>query len=278
MASASLRLPGDGLTLAADAYGAADAPPVLFFHGGGQGRRSWSRTARLVAENGYCGITIDMRGHGESDWAADGDYHVDAFARDVERLLDWTGRPTSLVGASRGGQGAFIAAARHQARISLVMLADVVPGIALTGVSRIHEFLTRSLAGFADTDEAADALARQLDRPRLADSSGLRRAMRAGEDGRLYWQWDPASVRPEFIAPPSEFAMMEQAARIMRRPTVVVRGSLSDMVTPDAVERFREMTPGLVVLEAEGVGHMFTGDTNDLFATALLDQLRLHAS
>ena len=273
-----LRLPGDGVMLAADAHGDASAPPVLFFHGGGQGRRSWGRTARLVAANGYRGISVDLRGHGESDWAADGDYHVDAFARDIERLLDWTGRPTSLVGASRGGQAAFIAASRHQERISLVMLADVVPGITLSGVSRINEFLQASLAGFDTTDAAADALARQLDRPRMADSSGLRRAMRTGDDGRLYWQWDPDTVRPEFIAPPSEFALMEQAARCMRRPTVVVRGSLSDMVTPDSVERFRAMTPGLIALEAEGVGHMFTGDTNDVFASALLDQLQRFAS
>ncbi|MGI4746708.1 MAG: alpha/beta fold hydrolase [Janthinobacterium lividum] len=274
MKTTRLSLPGDGLALVADAYGDTAAPPVLFFHGGGQGRRSWNRTAQLVARHGFRGITVDLRGHGESDWATDGDYHVEAYARDVERLLDWAGRPASLVGASRGGQAALIGAARHAGRASMVMLADVVPGIQLSGVSRVALFLQQSLAGFASADEAADSLSTMLDKPRLSDSSGLSKVMRTGNDGRLYWQWDPASVRPEFLAPPSEFEAMEQAARTIACPVIMVRGSLSDMVTPDAVERFREMTPGLITMEVEGVGHMFTGDTNDAFATALLDQLR----
>lgn len=273
-----LRLPGDGLTLAADAYGDPAAPPVLFFHGGGQGRRAWGRTARMVGEAGFRGITLDLRGHGDSEWAADGDYHVDAFARDVERLLEWGDRPTALVGASRGGQAALIGAARHPQLVSLVMLADVVPRMAMGGVSRIQQFLERSLAGFATPDEAADCLSEMLDKPRPPDSSGLRKVMRTGDDGRLYWMWDPDTVRPEFIAPPSEFELVEQAAQGFSRPIVMVRGTESDMVSTESVAHFRRITPQLITHEAEGAGHMFTGDTNDGFASALLDHLREFAA
>ena len=77
----------DGLELAGSAYGDPAAPPVLFFHGGGQSRNAWIGSARTVAEAGYYGISFDLRGHGDSDWAADGDYLLDAFGRDVERLL-----------------------------------------------------------------------------------------------------------------------------------------------------------------------------------------------
>src|SRR3546814_20128235 len=82
----TVRLPGDGLELAADAFGDPSAPPVLFFHGGGQSRRSWRGSAARIAQAGYYALTFDLRGHGESGWATDGDYLLDAYASDIKRL------------------------------------------------------------------------------------------------------------------------------------------------------------------------------------------------
>lgn len=90
----TLSLPGDGLSLIAEAYGDPGAPPVLFFHGGGQSRRSWRGSAARVAKAGYYGLTFDLRGHGDSDWAKNGHYLVDAFARDIESLLDHSSVPS----------------------------------------------------------------------------------------------------------------------------------------------------------------------------------------
>ena len=62
-----------GITLIADERGPADAPPVLFLHGGGQTRHAWGGAAGRIAERGWRTITLDLRGHGESDWAPDAD-------------------------------------------------------------------------------------------------------------------------------------------------------------------------------------------------------------
>ena len=56
-----LRLASDGLTLAADAYGPEDGPPVVFFHGGGQTRHAWDGTARLLGDKGWRATTVDLR-------------------------------------------------------------------------------------------------------------------------------------------------------------------------------------------------------------------------
>ncbi|WP_349254604.1 alpha/beta fold hydrolase [Novosphingobium sp.] len=65
-----VHLHGDGLSLAADIYGPASGQPVLFFHGGGQSRRSWRGPARRLGAAGYRAIAVDLCGHGESEWAA----------------------------------------------------------------------------------------------------------------------------------------------------------------------------------------------------------------
>ena len=272
-----LRFRGDGVMLNAEEHGPADGLPVLFFHGGGQSRRSWSGAARTVGAAGYRGLSFDLRGHGESDWAEDGDYLLDAFGRDVAALIDDFEGPVALVGASRGGQAALVGASRRPARVTMVMLADVAPLLRDAGVDEFRGFFRASMGGFATLDDAADALATHLDRPRTADVSGLAKTMRTGPDGRLYWQWDPQTVSPEFLNPPSETIALEKAATRIKAPVILVRAEFSNIVTDASVELFRRLTPQLEVIEAKGVGHMVTGDRNDAFAETLLDRLRRHA-
>ncbi|CDO36441.1 alpha/beta fold hydrolase [Novosphingobium sp. KN65.2] len=269
-----MRLLGDGLSLAADIYGPTSGQPVLFFHGGGQSHRSWRGPAQLLGAAGYQAIAVDLRGHGESDWATDGDYLLDAYARDVEALIDRLEGPVVLAGASRGGQSALVGGSRRPGRVALIMLADVAPALRDKGVDEIRAFFAASMNGFRNADAAADALSRHLGRERIADTSGLLAAMRRGEDGRLYWRWDPATVRPEFLHPPSEGEALLAAARRLRDPVVLVRAELSSIVTDESVALFRKLTPQLEVVVAHGVGHMFTGDQNDAFAETLLERLR----
>lgn len=270
---AVVELPGDGLILRADAYGPATGPPVLFFHGGGQSRRSWTGAARRVGAAGYRGYSLDLRGHGGSDWASDGDYLLDAFGRDVEVLLDSFDRPVVLVGASRGGQSALVGGSRRPGKVALAMVADVAPLLRDAGVDAMRGFFAASAGGFTTVDAAADALAEHLALPRRSDVSSLETTMRRDGDGRLYWQWDPQTVAPEFLNPPSEGRALEDAAARMKDPVVLVRAEHSTIVTDESEARFRQLTPHLEVVLARGVGHMVTGDRNDAFADTLLDYL-----
>ncbi len=76
----------DGLTLIADAWGSPDARPVLLQHGGGQTRNAWGNTARQLANFGWLAISLDLRGHGDSDWDPAEDYSLDAYARDLSLI------------------------------------------------------------------------------------------------------------------------------------------------------------------------------------------------
>ena len=70
-----------GLRLRAEVCGGEAAPPVLLLHGGGQTRHAWGGTARTLAEDGWCAVSVDLRGHGDSDWAPDGDYAFERVRR-----------------------------------------------------------------------------------------------------------------------------------------------------------------------------------------------------
>jgi pimeloyl-ACP methyl ester carboxylesterase len=269
----NIRLKGDGLELAGSAYGDPAAPPVLFFHGGGQSRNAWLGSAKKVAAAGYYGISIDLRGHGESDWAADGDYLLDAYGRDVERLLTQFERPVTLVGASRGGQSALVGGSRHPGRVRLIMLADVAPDMLDAGINGIRAFFVEGERGFDTLDQAADSLARNLGQARIRDASKLARAMRKDDASRWHWRWDPATGYREFLHPPSENEAMLAAAARVTSPIIMVRAELSNLLTDESVANFQRLTPQLEVMTAPGAQHMFTSDRNDVFAAQLLDVL-----
>jgi non-heme chloroperoxidase len=99
----------EGIHLVADVWGAPDAWPVLLMHGGGQTRHAWGGAAQTLAANGWRAVSLDLRGHGDSEWALNGDYSFTAFANDAIAVADQLGKPPVLVGASLGGVASIIA-------------------------------------------------------------------------------------------------------------------------------------------------------------------------
>src|SRR5204862_3398341 len=71
-----------GNRLVADVYGDG-GQPVLLLHGGGQTRHAWGRTAEHLARAGALAYAMDQRGHGDSEWVADGHYAFTDFAADA---------------------------------------------------------------------------------------------------------------------------------------------------------------------------------------------------
>jgi peroxiredoxin len=274
-----------GVRIAADRVGDPLAPAVVFLHGGGQTRRSWARAAAAVAERGWQAITVDLRGHGESDWSDDGDYRVTTFAGDVlEVLRELPPRPV-LVGASLGGFTAMLLAGEiSPAIVRAVVLVDIVPNMNPSGASRIHSFMyDRMESGFDSLDEVADMIQEyNPHRPRPTDLDGLRTNLRH-RDGRWYWHWDPKFIDGTSAFPPIEVTdvdrMYSAVEAILRTdvPMLLVRGQVSDLVTQERADEFIARFPEIDFVDVGGAGHMVAGDRNDLFAGAVVQFLARHA-
>jgi len=263
----------DGLTLAADVAGEPGAQPVVLLHGGGQTRHSWGALTRTLASNGYYAMTVDMRGHGESEWAVDGNYGLDRFVADEEAILADLDQAPVLIGASLGGMSSLLAAAGlGEDRVKGLVLVDIVPRVEPEGVQRIRQFLSAHIDGFDSYDEVVEAVnAYMPHRPRAPKSDGLRKNLRVGEDERLYWHWDPAFIRSDRTpSSASNIERMRDAARSVRVPSLLVRGKLSDVVSDEGVEDFLELIPGSRAVDVSDAGHMVSGDQNDVFNDAIL--------
>lgn len=262
-----------GVRIRGDRFAAADEVGVaLLLHGGGQTRHSWRRTAKVLSTHGWTSVTLDARGHGDSAWAADGDYSMDAFVGDVSTLVDALGVTPVLIGASLGGLASMIAVGEGRVQTRAMVLVDVVPRLEQTGVDRIMTFMRSHPDGFASLEEVADAVAAyNPHRPRPANIEGLKKNVRRRADGRWHWHWDPEFLN--FGSEPSRELGVErlvQAAARVKVPTLVTRGGESDVVSDEGAQELLDLIPGSREAAVAKAGHMIAGDDNSVFAQELL--------
>ena len=257
-------------------------PLVIMLHGGGQTRHSWKGVAAKIADLGFHVIAHDLRGHGESFWDSDGDYTFDAHRDDLIKIIQKLGKKANLVGASLGGMISLSLAGHEEEskHCSGLIMVDIGMRPNDEGSDRIVEFMRSGAKGFASVEEAADAVSGYLPhRERPKDISGLKKNLRLKEDGRYYWHWDPlfltdrtgmGEVREE------RFKQLENSAKRIAVPTLLVQGALSDILTNKEKEEFLNAVPHAKFAEIQQATHMVVGDKNDIFAEAIVDFLSEH--
>lgn len=267
-----LTFQGAGVDLVADAQGPLTGPPVLFLHGSGQTRQSWSKALAEAARRGYRGLSIDLRGHGDSAWSPDGHYDLEAFANDLRAVVSAIHPPPVVVGASLGGLAGMLVAAATPGALRALVLVDIVARVEVKGTREVIDFMAGGTGGFASLEEAADAVSAYLphrDKPK--DTSGLACNLRQRADGRYYWHWDPAFMMMGKDSEQQQDApnRLDVAARALTIPTLLIRGGRSRIVTEEGAREFLEMVPHADYVHIREADHMVAGDANDAFNDAV---------
>jgi len=84
-------------------WGNPEAPPLILQHGGRDHCRSWDWVAEELAKDWHV-IAPDLRGHGDSAWAPDGNYEMNMFVYDFAQLVHTLGHDqVTIVSHSLGG-------------------------------------------------------------------------------------------------------------------------------------------------------------------------------
>ncbi len=269
-----------GVQISATQFGDDHAPPVLLLHGAGQTRHSWRETASHLADAGWRAIALDTRGHGNSDWAADGDYSIDSLLADlrliVESLRKNSATKPAVVGASLGGITSLIAEGESaQGLFSALVLVDITPTISRKGVEKILEFMRRHSDGFSSLEDVRLALAAYQPHRKVRDNgtTGLEKNLRRGPDDRFYWHWDPKLLDHVSRFDTELVQRQQQACGGLGLPVLLVHGRMSEIVSDDTAREFLQLVPGARYVNVKDAAHMVAGDDNDLFSSSVIDFL-----
>src|SRR6201996_1018114 len=225
-------------------WGAADAPPIVLLHGGHQSAHSWDLVSLHLAQR-YRVLALDQRGHGDSEWARDVAYSNHEMSLDAEAFIAAMSlRWPVLVGHSMGARNALLLMRRNQALLRAAVIVDVGPELSEKGRAAI--------AGFVQTNQEFDDLehfvrnVRQYDpyRSREHIERTVKYNMLERADGKYVSKCDSNPRRLGIVraSGPLENITLDDAAGF-DLPVLLVRGENSNILAPEAAERFAAALP-----------------------------------
>ena len=236
--------------------GDAGAPAVVMIHGLTGNAHAFDNLAPHFAPK-YRVISVDVRGRGDSDWAADGNYSNDAYVADLEGLRQALGLERfSLVGTSMGGRISLTYAGAYPERVERTVLNDIGPEVDPRGGSRIANTTRDAVTSFETIEEVMSW--HRENRVGFSAMSDAQQQAAAGHavktlpGGGYTWKMDPA-VRSDPRRPSPE-ASWELARRISS-PVLLVRGGESDLLSPEIARRMVAEMQDCRMVEVPGVGH-----------------------
>jgi len=248
--------------------GAAAAPPLLCLHGITQTAHSWDEVADDLS-SAYRVLCFDQRGHGDSDWAPDGDYARQTQAADVEAITDALGLSSFiLAGMSMGGVNAISFTARHPEKVRALVIVDVSPEIQIKGVENIRHFI--QAADELDSFEAFVERAHQFNPRRSLDNirSRLSHNLKQLPNGKWTWKYDKALRSPERGFQATALLNLWDDVRAIRCPTLIIKGGESDILSAESAGKMQAAIPDSRVVVVPGAGHSVMGDNPAAFAAA----------
>lgn len=256
----------DGMRLYARDYRpneASDALPVIAIHGLTRNSADFDSIARTLSDAGRRVIAVDVRGRGKSGRAADPMTYVPpVYARDVAALLDAHGIDKAIfMGTSMGGLITMALAAIRPQAIAATILNDVGPEVAPEGLMRIAAYTGQPVV--VNNWDDATAYAKRINEvafPHYNDddwAAFARRLFIENAVGVPTLAYDPDISAP--IKAAGAGALVPDLWPLYRtlaeRPTLIVRGQTSDLLSPAILERMLAEGAQAQSVEVDGIGH-----------------------
>lgn len=261
-------------------WGNPSAPPLLMVHGGRDHCRNWDWLAERLRDRWHI-IAPDLRGHGDSQWSAEGSYRMDCYVYDLAQLIHQQQlAPVTIIAHSLGGN--------ISTRYSGIYPETVRRLVAIEGLgasprlmqeraklpldTRMRAWVDeqRQLAGrlprrYASVEEAFKRMQEENkhlspERARHLTEHGVNQ----NEDGTFSWKFDNY-VRswPAFDMASTE---VEALWSRISCPSLLVYGAESGASNPSIDGRARHLKNATVVT-IDGAGHWVHHDQFEIFYT-----------
>lgn len=242
--------------------------PLVCLHGVTGCAWAWHEVADQLA--GVATVhAVDMRGHGDSLWAARDQYgthdHVGDLLAQIDSITD---EPVDIAGSSWGALVAIEFAAAYPDRVRQLVVVDIEPSFAVSSTDVPPRPRT-----FANTGEVVAWLrANHPNAPDAALSAMAGGAFRPAPDGALTAKHDPVLYEVWPFRDEDHWAALAN----VKAPTLLIRASAT-FVRADVVERMRDEIPNATFAQFEDTVHVISVDSPTQLATTLQTFLSTHA-
>ena len=259
----------DGTRLAVTTWGPSAAPVVVLVHGLGLSTQSWGRVPELLAGS-HRVVAYDLRGHGHSGDAANGDYSLSAHGRDLGTVLDHAvadNQRAVVVGHSLGG-GIILAHAHDSADqqvAGVVFAGSGGSGITFPGLParRLPDWAEGRLrSGWLQVLRTTALLGQRISPMRSISNGFVRRfafASDAPQEAVDQVRENFLGTRPRALARTTLASVSHNGVRLapdLEAPTLVLHGDRDPEVPQEEIEKLLGALPRAELVTFPGSGHM----------------------
>lgn len=257
----------NGLCLRYLDWGNAHLPDLLFIHGFAQQAHSWDFAA-LAVQDLFHVVSIDLRGHGESDRAPNSSYTFDDMYADIDAFISSNSLDSPVIcGLSLGGTLSYMYASRNPEGVGALVIAESAPESRREGRESIRSF-TSGPTVFDSLEELVEKV-RTLTPWRSVEQvrSSLVHSVAENGDGKWTWKYDPEirTLHSSYGGPEARWDALQR----IQVPTLLVRGEDSDITNAAIFERMADLIPGSQMASIADAGHRVSGDNPAQFNAAL---------
>ena len=257
------------INLHAIRWGNPKNPTILALHGFGQTAHSWDLIGLSLAKD-YHFISLDQRGHGDSDWSKDKDYSNKAYLNDLKTYIEINQlKSIILMGLSMGGKNAYSYVALNPSVVKGLIIVDAAPETGDFGKQSIKRFLEQ-VDKPASFDDFVDSVKeynphRNIDQIRGSLINNLRQLT----DGKWTWKYDK-HLREHFgKTGNSKEADHWKYLKLIKCPTLIIRGENSQIVSQEIAETMLcHFKKGKLTTISDS-GHLVPGDNPKAFHSAV---------
>jgi len=260
-------------------WGNSQRQPIVFLHGRALTAHTWDLVCLSLRQDYHC-ISIDLRGHGESEWSPVVDYRLETISEEIRGFSEQELSSSPIfVGMSLGGMVAMRVAATLPVSPEALVIVDIAPTPPRSAGSEDgHQASPRRFnAGPTELNTIEDFVDWALSFNPRRDPKSLRSSLlhnlRQKPSGKWTWKYDPRQFEAadDDDASPMKGTLDHwEDARSVRCPTLVVRGAESQYLSREGAQAFaNELRHGRWV-EVDGAGHSVQGDN----PSGLLRELR----
>ena len=252
-------------------WGDPSGPPLMLLHGFAQTCHSWDFVALSLCDR-YRVIVLDQRGHGDSDWAPDGDYTPETQQKDIAAIVGELGLGQfKLMGLSMGGRNSFTYTANNPEQVKALVIVDAGPENQRAGTTNIRSFVTQE----DELDSVEDFVNRVLKfNPRRSAEQvrgSLLHNLKQLPSGKWTWKYDKILRSPDrrMGGDPEMTKRLWGYIESLQCPTMVVRGENSDVIALGTANEMHERIPNVRLVTVEKAGHLVMGDNPSGFLAAV---------
>jgi pimeloyl-ACP methyl ester carboxylesterase len=245
-------------------YGTEGRRPMLCVHGGAA-HAHWFDFVAPGFTSDYHVRAVDLRGHGDSEWADPPVYSFEKYASDLDEMIDKLDlRDFVLVGHSMGGMVSLVYAATHPGRVGRLILVDTTMHMSKESIGRLRDLGARPAKDYASHEQLISRYRLQPEGPKLAAPQVVRHV--AAHSGR---QNADGTWRHKFDR--SLYAIFERLDgkpywNHIKVPALLVKGEKSDRVNAGILAEVQARSPDVELVEVPSSDHHVTLDNPAAFA------------